>query len=82
MNTSSVNVCTYCHQPRALNLGWHGCEQSRKAQAKLVGHVAAIVAIGTKEPRISEPWDPGRPQRFQDLARSIKLSGGEIRPEN
>lgn len=82
MSPSSVNLCTYCCQPRAFALGWHGCEASTKAQAKLAGHVEAIRAIAAHEPRASEPWDPGRPQRFQDLARSIKISGGEFRPEN
>lgn len=82
MSTSSANLCTYCFQPRAFAHGWHGCEASKKAQAKLAGHVEAITAIGTKQPRTSEPWDPGRPRRFRDIATSIKLSGGEIRPEN
>ena len=77
-----MNVCTYCFQSRPFALGWHGCEQSKKAQAKMAGHIEAITAIATHQPRMNEPWDPGRPQRFQDLARSIKISGGEIRPEN
>lgn len=82
MSTSSANLCTYCFQPRTNADGWHGCEASKKAQAKMNGHIEAITAIAFKEPRTSEPWDPGRPKRFQDIAQSIKLSGGVIRPEN
>ena len=81
MSTSSVNVCTYCFRPREFALGWHGCEQSKKAQATIGGHIEAITAIAARQPRMSEPWDPGRPQRFKDMARSILISGGKVRPE-
>ena len=33
------------------------------------------------EPRTSEPWDPHRKRRLDNMATQIKLKGGEVRPK-
>ncbi|MET3349002.1 UNVERIFIED_ORG: hypothetical protein ABID57_000671 [Arthrobacter sp. UYEF1] len=81
MSAPSVNLCTYCFRPRAFALGWHGCEASKKAQATIAGHVEGMIAIGTKQPRTSEPWDRDRAKRLGSMAIGIKLIGGGVKPQ-
>jgi hypothetical protein len=74
-------LCDYCGKPREFTAGWHACRQAQAARQRMKTAISGIEAIATHQPRTSERWNPHRAQRFQDLATSIKISGGEIRQE-
>jgi hypothetical protein len=86
MNTYNLakgrTICCYCQQPRNFSADLHGCPESLQAQAYLAGVIGDITAIGTGQPRTSEPWDLGRAGRKSDIAQRIKITGGGVKPRN
>lgn len=81
MNISRVR-CDFCRQPRQFNIGVHGCPQSLAAQARLSEAIAGCAAVGTNQPRTSEPWSHKRSGHFDDIAQRIKITGGGVKPQN
>jgi len=74
-------TCCYCKQPRDFSADLHGCPESLSAQAYLAGVIGDITAIGTGQLPTSKPWNVDRHKNIQDMARSIELTGGGLKPQ-
>lgn len=76
-------ICNYCLNPRKDLDGWHGCDQSLDAKARIDQEIDEIAAMMSKpgSRELTSMDMKNREDRRRQMATGLRINGQEVRPE-